>query len=74
MIQEHLRREVLYVEDLDVHPSEQNEVFALLDRLLGELITVFEIYVPPLFLVKFLKLFNIIGFVIHLFVHFRLVT
>ena len=40
VVQKHLCREVLYVEDLDVHPAEQYEVLTTLDRLFGELVSV----------------------------------
>lgn len=63
MIQKHLGRKVLHVEGLDVHSSEEDKVFAALERLLGELVAVLEVYVSSLFLVNLLDLFNIIGFV-----------
>ena len=40
MIEKHLGRKVLYVEDLDVHSSEEDQVFTTLQGLLGKLISI----------------------------------
>ena len=53
VIEEHFRCEVLNVESLDVHPPEEDEVLAALQRLLGEFVTILEVYVFPLFLIYF---------------------
>ena len=53
MIEKHFCCEVLHVESLDVHSAKEDEVLAALQRLLGELVAVLEVYVFPLFLINF---------------------
>lgn len=60
MMWKHLGRKILYIEYLNVHSSKENQVFAVLQWLLRELISILEINVFPLFLISFPELFNII--------------
>ena len=70
VIEQNLGRKILNVEGLDVHSTEKNQVFAMLEGFLGELVSIGQLNRFPLFQIILSLLCyifrSIIDFVLHL--------